>query len=194
MRYLPRANPYLIVLLNFMFCRPLRDIITSMPIKPAQPNERMRPQRPAWDSYFLKLAHVVTERSNCLRMAVGVVIVKDKHIIATGYNGTPAGVPNCIDGGCERCLQRQKNLLSAGERKDLCICIHAEQNAILQSAYHGVSTKGAILYATVAPCLQCSKAIINAGISTVIYEGDYQDDRGISLLLSTGLTVRKSQS
>lgn len=148
-------------------------------------------KRPEWNSYFLKLAHVVKERSNCLRMAVGVVIIKDKHIIATGYNGTPAGVANCIDGGCERCLQREKNILKSGERKDLCICIHAEQNSLLQSAYHGVSTKNAILYATVAPCLQCAKAIINGGISTVIYEEDYQDDRGVSLLKSAGIDVKR---
>lgn len=145
--------------------------------------------RPSWDEYFLNLAHVVKDRSNCLRMAVGVVIVKDKHIIATGYNGTPAGIKNCIDGGCERCLQRDKNILKENERKDLCICVHSEQNALLQSAYHGVPTKGATLYSTVAPCLQCAKAIINAGISKIVFAQDQQDKSGKKLLTSAGLEI-----
>ncbi|MBI4009345.1 cytidine/deoxycytidylate deaminase family protein [Candidatus Roizmanbacteria bacterium] len=150
-----------------------------------------RPNRPSWDTYFLNLAHVVKDRSNCLRMSVGVVIVRDKHIIATGYNGTPAGIKNCIDGGCERCLHREKNILKENERKDLCICVHSEQNALLQSAYHGVSTKGAILYSTTSPCLQCAKAIINSGISSVVYEGEHQDDLGLKLLQSAHVEVRQ---
>lgn len=151
-------------------------------------------KRPSWEAYFLKLAEMVRERSNCLRMAVGVVIVKEKHIIATGYNGTPAGVKNCIDGGCERCLHREKNILKENERKDLCICIHAEQNAILQSAYHGVSTKGAVLYSTVAPCAQCAKAIINAGITEVVYETEHQDRIGRDLLTTAGVRVHQGSS
>ncbi len=146
-------------------------------------------QRPTWDEYFLKLAHVIKDRSNCFRMAVGVVVVKEKHIIATGYNGTPAGVKNCFEGGCERCTQREKNLLKLDERKDLCICIHAELNALLQSAYHGVSTKGAVLYSTIAPCIQCAKAIINSGISEVFYEEEHQDKLGRELLIRAKVTV-----
>jgi dCMP deaminase len=148
-------------------------------------------KRPSWDQYFLRLAHVVKDRSNCLRQAVGVVVVKDKHIIATGYNGTPAGVTNCCDGGCERCFHREKNMLKENERKDLCICIHAEQNALLQSAYHGVSTKGAVLYSTIAPCIQCAKAIINAGIAAVVYEQEHQDDLGVKLLTTATLQTKK---
>lgn len=147
--------------------------------------------RPSWEQYFLELAEVVKRRSNCLRMAVGVVIVQGKHIIATGYNGTPAGVKNCMDGGCERCHKRHNNLLQENERKDLCICIHAEQNALLQSAYNGVSTKGGVLYSTVAPCLQCAKAIINAGIKEVIYKTDHQDKMGINLFNQAGVQVQQ---
>ncbi len=148
-------------------------------------------KRPSGDSYYLKLAHVVKERSNCFRLAIGAVIVQGTHIIATGYNGTPKGTKNCNDGGCERCSHREQNILKKDERKDLCICVHAELNAILQSSYHGVSSKGGTLYSTIAPCIQCAKAIINAGITTVVYEEKYQDNLGIQLLQSAGLTIHK---
>ncbi len=151
----------------------------------------LQDKRPSWGRYFLDLAHVVKSRSNCLRMAVGVVIVQGKHIIATGYNGTPGGIKNCLDGGCERCLRRHKNELQENERKDLCICIHAEQNALLQSAYHGASTRGAVLYSTVAPCLQCAKAIINAGIKEVVYENEHQDDLGKIIFKEANINVHK---
>ena len=150
--------------------------------------------RPTWSEYFIELAQVVKKRSNCLRMAVGVVIVKEKHIIATGYNGTPAGIKNCNEGGCERCLQREQAILKENERKDLCICVHAEQNALLQSAFHGVSTKDAIIFQTTAPCLQCAKHIINAGVSEVVYELEFQESLGIELLRSAGLNVKKYSS
>ena len=148
-------------------------------------------RRPSWDTYFLKLAHVIKERSNCIRMNVGAVIVQGKHIIATGYNGTPAGITNCSEGGCERCQQRQNNELKENERKDLCICAHAEQNAILQSAYNGAPTKGALLYSTVEPCLQCAKAIINAGISRVVYEEEHHGGVGLDLLKKAQVAVTK---
>ncbi len=148
-------------------------------------------KRPSWDDYFLDLAAVVKTRSNCLRMAVGVVVVQGTHIIATGYNGTPAGTKNCIDGGCVRCANREKNVLAENERKDLCICLHAEQNALLQSAYHGVSSRGATMYSTVAPCLQCAKAIINAGIADVVYSLAHQDDMGLALLKSAKVGTRR---
>jgi len=152
----------------------------------------IKTKRPSWDEYFLSLATTVKERSNCLRDAVGVVIIQDRHIIATGYNGTPAGIKNCIDGGCKRCWMRKQNKLKENERKDLCICIHAEQNAVLQSAYHGASTKGAILYSTIAPCIQCAKTIINAGISKVVYKESHQDNLGLKLLKEAGLKVKKA--
>jgi len=148
-------------------------------------------KRPSWDRYFLDLAKVVRGRSNCLRQSVGAVLVQGKHIIATGYNGTPAGIKNCFDGGCERCLHRHKNVLKKNERKDLCICIHAEQNAILQSAFHGARSKGAVLYSTIAPCAQCAKTLINAGISKVIFEENHSDDEGLKLLKKAGITVQQ---
>ena len=150
----------------------------------------MKNKRPSWDEYFMKLAHEVKERSNCIRMKVGVVLVKDRQIIATGYNGTPKGIKNCIEGGCQRCLDRHNNRLQQGERKDLCICVHAEENAILQSAYHGVSTKGAVMYSTIAPCAFCAKSIINAGISEVIYQDNHPGAMGESLLQKAGVKVR----
>jgi len=156
----------------------------------------MKDNRPNWDSYFMKLAETVALRSNCLRNTVGVVIAKERRMIAAGYNGTPAGVKNCSDGGCVRCHSRSKNILKANERKDLCICVHAEENAILQSAYHGVSTKNAILYSTIAPCLQCAKSIINAGIKEVVYKTSYtvedeENDMGAELLKTAGIVARK---
>jgi len=150
----------------------------------------MKNKRPSWDDYFMKLAHVVKERSNCIRMKVGVVLVKDRQIIATGYNGTPKGIKNCCDGGCQRCLDRHNNRLQQGEKKDLCICVHAEENAILQSAYHGVSTRGVIMYSTIAPCSTCAKSIINAGISEVIYQDNHPGAVGEGLLQKAGVKVR----
>ena len=146
-------------------------------------------KRLSWDEYFIKLAYVVRERSNCLRLSVGAVIVKNKQIIATGYNGTPVGTINCIEGGCKRCLDRQQEKLALNERKDLCVCVHAEQNAILQSALHGISTNGTTMYETTAPCLQCAKMIINAGIVKVIFDSQFQDDLGVELLKKAGVSV-----
>ena len=146
-------------------------------------------KRPSWNEYFLQLAEIVKGRSNCIRRQVGAVLVKDRQIIAAGYSGTPRRVKNCDEGGCQRCLRREKNIIKTNERKDLCICICAEQNALVQGAYHGISTKGTTLYATVSPCLQCARLIINAGITTVVYKEQYQDDFGIKLLKSAGITV-----
>lgn len=137
----------------------------------------------------MELAGVVATRSNCLRMQVGAIIVKDKRIIATGYNGTPHGITNCIDGGCARCLDRDKNKLVEGQDKELCICIHAEQNAIIQSALHGASTQGAELYTTVEPCNACSKMIINAGIVRVTFREAHHRGVGLDLLKKAGVAV-----
>jgi len=146
--------------------------------------------RPGWDEYFLSLAEVVRTRSNCIRLQVGAVIVQGKHIIATGYNGTPFGVKNCCDGGCKRCLDRENNTLKLNERKDLCLCLHAEENAVIQSAYHGVPTRGAVMYVTTAPCLQCAKKIINAGIIKIVYGVSHQDELGIDLLNKAQVTCK----
>lgn len=152
-------------------------------------------KRLSWDEYFMQIAQSAEARSNCIRNSIGAVIVKEKRIIATGYNGTPAGIPNCVDGGCKRCSDRHANILKTNERKDLCVCVHAELNALLQSAYHGVSTKGATLYSTIAPCLQCAKAIINAGIVEVIYKNHHTtegiDTKGTDLLSKAGIKVKR---
>ena len=121
--------------------------------------------RPDWDTYFMDIAHVVKTRSNCTRRNVAAVIVKDRRIISTGYNGAPRGVRNCNEGGCPRCASDAPSGTALGD----CICSHAEENAITQAAYHGISTKGATIYVTLSPCLMCSKMIINAGIREVGY-------------------------
>jgi dCMP deaminase len=137
----------------------------------------------------MEMAHVAKTRSTCLRLRVGAATVKDRRLIATGYNDTPMGITNCGDGGCERCQSRHEGAIEAGQQKDRCICVHAEQNAILQAAYHGVSTKGATLYSTVAPCSSCAKMIINAGITRVVCEKAYSDTEGQNLLKAAGIAT-----
>ena len=146
--------------------------------------------RPSWDAYFMHLAHIVATRSNCIRGARGALLTKDKRILTTGYNGTPSGIKDCDQGGCKRCLDRANNTIPPGERKDLCICVHAEQNALIQASYHGVSTKGTTLYSTVTPCIACAKALINAGVVEVIYDDEHSDDFGEKLLHDAGVVVR----
>lgn len=136
-------------------------------------------ERPGWDTYFMDIARVVAKRGNCIRRQVAAVIVKDRRIISTGYNGTPRGITNCCDGGCPRCLSD----VSSGENLGECICSHAEENAITQAAYHGISVQGAALYCTISPCLICSKMIINSGIAEVIYEDEYEFSEQIRKLL-----------
>lgn len=150
--------------------------------------------RPSWDHYFLSMAKMAETRANCLGSAhVGAVIVKDKYIVATGYNGTPMNIPNCTDGGCERCAKRAAGALSEGQEKEKCICVHAEQNAIAQAAYHGTSTKGATLYCSVKPCSSCAKLIINAGIVAVIFLNDYVNNHGEQVLKKAGVTVTQGE-
>lgn len=145
--------------------------------------------RPDWDSYFMKLAEIVKSRADCLRRQVGAVIVKDFRILATGYNGTPHGIKNCTQGGCQRCLKRTKGEIDWYEYEESCICIHAEQNAIIQAAYLGVSTKGATLYSTANPCCTCAKMLINAGIVRVVCKMEHHDKEGINLLKKAGIKV-----
>ena len=146
-------------------------------------------KRPSWNAYFMQLADVVATRSNCIRRSVGAVLVQDKRIIATGYNGTPHGIKNCDDGGCTRCVDRDSGKLKSGEREEMCVCIHAEQNAVIQAALHGVSTKGAFLYTTIPPCSQCAKILINAGIKNVLYRKDPHFTQGILLLKSANVKL-----
>lgn len=144
--------------------------------------------RPGWDRYFMEVAKVVAQRAACVRRAEGAVIVSDNRIISTGYNGTPRGVRNCIDGGCARCADRT---VASGDRLDECLCCHAEENAIVQAAYHGVSTKGSTIYATALPCLYCSKMIVNAGIRRVVCGGHYPGKHVLDLLSEANVEVVK---
>ena len=144
--------------------------------------------RPDWDTYFMELAKVAALRSNCAKRKVAAIIVRDKRVISTGYNGTPRGTKNCYQGGCPRC----NDLADSGTRLDECLCSHGEENAITQAAYHGVSVKDGTLYTTVAPCLMCTKMIINAGLREVVYNQDYPlNETSLKLLQEAGLVLRR---
>ncbi|HID43899.1 MAG TPA: dCMP deaminase family protein, partial [Archaeoglobaceae archaeon] len=132
-------------------------------------------KRPSLDEYFMEIAQVVAKRSTCLRQKVGAIIVKDKRILTTGYNGAPSSLPHCLDVGC---LREQLNIPS-GERHELCRAVHAEQNAIIQAALHGASIANATLYTTHQPCIMCAKMLINAKIRKVVYGKKYNDERGL---------------
>ncbi len=142
-------------------------------------------ERPDWDQYFMEIAHVVSKRATCLRRSVGAVIVKDKQIVATGYNGTPRNMAHCSEVGC---LREQLNVPS-GKMHELCRGIHAEQNAVVQAAYHGVSVKGGTVYCTHQPCVVCTKILINAGVSRIVYKNPYPDKLAEEMLESSGIEV-----
>lgn len=141
--------------------------------------------RPTIDEYFLRIAKVIATRSTCLRHNVGAVIVRDKRIVSTGYNGAPRGLPHCLDVGCIR----DKENIPSGTQIEKCLGVHAEQNAIIQAALHGVSTKDSIIYITHQPCITCAKMIINAGIKRVVYDDGYDDVAGLELLRQAGITT-----
>ena len=143
--------------------------------------------RPSWDEYFLKLAMLVAERSTCLRHNVGAVLVKNKPVISTGYNGAPAGLAHCEEVGC----LREKASVPSGMRHELCRGLHAEQNAIIQAAYHGIRIAGATLYCTNKPCVICSKMIINAGIRKVIYGDGYDDPLADRMMQEAGIAMER---
>ena len=142
-------------------------------------------ERPPWDSYFMKIAEDVATRSTCLRRHVGAVIVKDKRILTTGYNGAPSGISHCTE---ETCLRIKYNVPS-GERHELCRGLHAEQNAIIQAAYHGVSLKGAKIYITHKPCSICTKMLINSGIDTFIFKSFYDDPLADEMAAEAGIKI-----
>jgi dCMP deaminase len=141
--------------------------------------------RPSWDEYFMRMAHLAASRSTCLRRHVGAVIVKDRMVLSTGYNDTPRGLPNCGDGGCPRCASEAPT----GVGLDTCLCLHGEQNAIIQAAYHGVNINGASIYVTHQPCLTCAKMILNAGIRRVVFAGDYPDQVAREMLEAAGVEL-----
>lgn len=128
--------------------------------------------RPDWPEYYMRIAMAVRARANCTGNRVGAILVKDRRIIATGYNGTPHGFTNCMDGGCKRCANRQR--YPSGKGYDLCICVHAEQNTLLQAARFGIAAEGADLYSTMRPCFGCTKELLQAGIRRVYYLHEWQ--------------------
>ena len=143
----------------------------------------MRRVRPSWDEYFMRIAQEVATRSTCPRLAVGAVIVRDRRLLTTGYNGSPSGLPHCDDVGC---------LIRIVDGRESCQrTLHAEQNAIIQAAYHGVSVTGADIYTTHQPCLLCTKMIINSGIQTVYYGEGYPDPLAVELSQTAGLDIRR---
>lgn len=143
--------------------------------------------RPSWDEYFMSIARLVAGRSTCLRRNVGAVLVRDRHILATGYNGPPAGLPHCDETGCVR----EQRGVPTGERHELCRGIHAEQNAIIQSANYGTGIRGATVYTTLHPCSVCAKMIINAGLVRVVTDDSYPDDLASDMLKAAGIIVEK---
>ncbi|OGR00791.1 MAG: cytidine deaminase [Deltaproteobacteria bacterium RIFOXYD12_FULL_55_16] len=145
----------------------------------------MTDTRPSWDEYFMSITEMVAQRSTCLRRKVGAILVRDKRIIATGYNGAPAKVSHCLDIGC---LREQQGIPS-GERHELCRGLHAEQNSIIQAALHGFSVEGATLYCTNMPCAICSKMLINARIEKIYYKEGYADTLSSLLLAEAQVPV-----
>jgi len=144
-------------------------------------------KRPTWDEYFLEMASLVAKRSTCLRRSVGAILVKDKRILATGYNGAPSGLKHCVDIGC----LRQKLNIPSGERHELCRALHAEQNALIQASLYGISVKDSTLYATNQPCVICAKMLINAGIKEIVIASGYPDKLAMDFLKEAKIKVRK---
>ena len=143
--------------------------------------------RPSWNEYFMSITRMVAKRSTCLRRHVGAILVKDKRILATGSNGAPSGLRHCEEVGC----LRETASVPSGERHELCRGLHAEQNAIIQAAYHGFSIRGATLYCTNKPCVICSKMLINAGIRKILYENGYDDHLADQMLKEANIDIER---
>ena len=143
--------------------------------------------RPTWDQYFIDITHLVATRSTCLRRQVGALLVKERNILATGYNGTPSGIRHCEEVGC----LRERLGVPSGQRHELCRGLHAEQNAIIQAARHGINIDGATLYCTTMPCVICTKMVINAGVQRIVYEQGYADELAAEMLAETGIEVTR---
>ncbi len=147
----------------------------------------MKERRPSWDKYFMQIAELVSSRSTCLRRKVGAIIVKDKRILTTGYNGAPRNLLHCEETGC----LREKLNIPSGERQEICRGLHAEQNAIIQAALYGISIRGSTIYCTHQPCITCSKMIINAGIVKVVFKGEYPDKLASEMLKEAKIKIIK---
>ena len=142
--------------------------------------------RPSWEEYFMEIASVVASRSTCKRRQVGAVLVQEKRLLATGYNGAPTGLAHCGEKGC----LREQLQVPSGERHELCRGLHAEQNAIIQAALHGVPIKGSTLFCTHYPCSLCSKMLVNAGISRFVLKSHYPDPLSQEILVEAGITIK----
>lgn len=151
--------------------------------------EEVTATRPSIDEYFMEMCSVVAKRSTCKRHHFGAIIVRNKKILSTGYNGAPSGMPHCLDLGC----LRDELKIPSGTRHEICRAVHAEQNAILQCALHGVSCEGASIYTNGSPCMICAKMILNAGLKRVIYDTEYPDKLSLELLATAGVDVIKFQ-
>ena len=141
--------------------------------------------RPSWDEYFMELAKLVATRSTCLRHNIGSVLVRDKRILATGYNGSPRGMKHCLEIGCIR----DELKIPSGTRAEICRAIHSEQNAVIQCAVYGTSSEGSTLYVTHQPCAICTKILINAGVKRIVYENPYPDKFAQGLLKESGVEL-----
>ena len=150
----------------------------------------MEYDRPSWNQYFSSITRMVATRSTCLRRHVGAILVKEKRILATGYNGAPAGLKHCIEVGC----LREEASIPSGTRHELCRALHAEQNAIVQAAYHGISIAGSTLYCTNKPCVICSKMLINAGIKRIFFDEAYDDDLADAMLDEAGIEIMRFET
>jgi dCMP deaminase len=148
-------------------------------------NRNNLPRRPSWNEYFMRIAQLAATRSTCLRRRVGAVIVKNKKVLATGYNGSPMGLRHCLDIGC----LREELGIPSGQRHELCRAIHAEQNAIIQAATSGISIDGGILYSTTFPCILCAKMLINVGVREIYVGEGYPDDLSRSMIEEAGVVV-----
>lgn len=142
-------------------------------------------KRLSWDEYFIGIAEATANRSTCLRHQLGAVLVKDRRILGTGYNGAPRGLPHCVDVGC----MRDKLKIPSGTMHELCMAVHAEQNAVIQAALHGASTEGSEMFITHAPCAVCTKIMINAGVKRIVYRNHYPDDFAKKLLKQAKIKV-----
>jgi len=150
----------------------------------------MEYERPSWNQYFTSITRMVATRSTCLRRHVGAILVKEKRILATGYNGAPAGLKHCIEVGC----LREEASIPSGTRHELCRALHAEQNAIVQAAYHGISIAGSTLYCTNKPCVICSKMLINAGIKRIFFDESYDDDLADAMLAEAEIEIMRFET
>ena len=148
------------------------------------------PSRPEWDEYFLCLADLAATRSTCLRRQVGALLVADNRALATGYNGAPQGMAHCLELGC----LREKLKIPSGQRHEMCRAIHAEQNAIIQAAKHGIATRNATLYCTTQPCIICAKMLINLEVNRMVFRHSYPDELSQAILVEAGYTLADSES